>query len=72
MRGESSTFSAGQLGPQILGLVLLAAVEFTQVLFLGLVHNSHDTGNRLAHCVAVKIKVLHYSHVMISTLLGNL
>ena len=56
MRGESSTFGAGQLGPQVLGLVLLAAVEFTQVLFLGLVHNGHDTGNRFAHSVAVKSK----------------
>jgi len=43
---------AGGLDPKVLGLVLLAVVELTEVVLLSLVDDGQDTGNTLADGVA--------------------
>lgn len=49
---ELSALGTGQLGAQILGLVLLAVIELAQVLLLRLVHHRQHAGDGLAHNAA--------------------
>ena len=48
MPGERLADSAGLLGPQVQGLVLLVLVQLTEVLLLLLVHHNVDASDGLA------------------------
>lgn len=67
---ELATESAGLLGAQVQGLVLLTLVKLAQVRALLEVDHRQDTGNVLANSVAVML-VHHKSHVHASQLAGR-
>ena len=54
VRCQGTAHGPRLLLPQVLGLEGLSAVKLAQIIFLCLVDHGEDTGNRLAHSVAVK------------------